>query len=372
MSGIQYLRGLAALMIACLHALAQVPAHAPLLQQSGLGRLNLAGGLDVFFVISGFIMVHADHDRGPLEFMRRRLIRIVPLYWLLTLLLASIAVAQPAWVRGSVVSWRYLAESLLFIPYANPAQGGLYFPLLVPGWSLEIEMFFYIAFALLLCAPEAARTMLAGIGFLFMATLPELLPGIAWRPELLFFSTPSLFEFWVGMVIARTVRADRMRWVSPSLALALILAGGTILLTAPVFPPGVRRGLDVIFFATLPAGAVVLGTVMLDRSGRLQSLPWLHWLGDASYSMYLSHVFALALARHLWTRLGLDAADAMHAGGFLLFAMGGAVAVTWGCHAGLEKPLGRLFSAFRMPKPDAIPADGYQQFARPLRRKAGR
>ena len=114
-------------MVAYLHLSSQWPPYSGFLE---LGRLQT--GVDIFFVISGFIMSVTSRDSRPGEFAARRLIRIVPLYWLLTITLAAAVLIRPQFFRTTVMSGTYLIKSLLFIPYANPGQSGTLVPLLVP------------------------------------------------------------------------------------------------------------------------------------------------------------------------------------------------------------------------------------------------
>ena len=108
-------------------------------------------------MISGFIMVLTSSNAAPRDFAVRRIIRIVPLYWTLTGALMLLALWKPEAFRATAASLEYLVKSLLFIPYPNPGQGGQLFPLLVPGWSLNLEMFFYAVFTATLFPPRRRR-----------------------------------------------------------------------------------------------------------------------------------------------------------------------------------------------------------------------
>ena len=103
---------------------------------------SLASGVDLFFVISGFIMVYSSEDlfgaRGAWRtFLTRRLVRIVPLYWLTT------AITIP--LMSLTVDWQSLLGSYFFIPYRAPSNAIV--PLHGVGWTLNLEMFFYVIFA---------------------------------------------------------------------------------------------------------------------------------------------------------------------------------------------------------------------------------
>lgn len=141
------------MMVVWHHATAEV-AMAPV-----FGKIPTFGplGVDLFFGISGFIMLVTTWDKpiGPAEFMAHRIKRIVPLYWLATLSMVGLAVVAPALFKTLKWDAATLTESLLFIPHYSLSFPGDIKPLLVPGWSLHYEMFFYVLFAgALLCKRE--------------------------------------------------------------------------------------------------------------------------------------------------------------------------------------------------------------------------
>ena len=134
---VQALRALAALAVATYHAL----------QWADGGFEVGRAGVDVFFVISGFIMWHvtAGRDVDPGDFLWRRLTRVAPLYWLATLGVLGVALVWPAFLPEVRPGWTHLALSLAFIPHLDPR--GLPFPTLPPGWTLDYEALFYLIFA---------------------------------------------------------------------------------------------------------------------------------------------------------------------------------------------------------------------------------
>ena len=132
--GIQVLRGLAAAMVVALHATQswsqRVGGQAP-----GLVWGNGAAGVDIFFVISGFVMavstIGKEHKVNPAQnFLERRLIRIAPLYWIATIAViakAAIVAHYPTYANGAdhpQLSITYIGASLLFIPYRNSVDQG--------------------------------------------------------------------------------------------------------------------------------------------------------------------------------------------------------------------------------------------------------
>jgi exopolysaccharide production protein ExoZ len=126
---IQAIRGLAALAVVYFHT-----AHAP---STG------AFGVDVFFVLSGCIMAMLmEAQQSPGDFLRRRLIRIAPLYALMTTAAFAVSLAVPSLrTSGNLPSISDYIKSLLFIP--SQTASGTIVPVLGPGWSLNYEMMFY-------------------------------------------------------------------------------------------------------------------------------------------------------------------------------------------------------------------------------------
>ncbi len=347
---VQYLRAVAALMVAYFHALDQIPLYAPYLQKYFLGTRGLASGVDIFFVISGFIMLISSRNTLPVKFIARRLIRVVPLYWLLTTLLVAIALWRPTLFRTTVVTVRFYLESLLFIPYQNPGHALDLVPLLVPGWSLNFEMFFYLIFALVLFAPPQRRVMFNGLIFFALVFTGFYFHNAHAFQNLLFFCDIRILEFWAGMIIAHFYLRNQVRFPLPLSWTLLILGFVVILVRFPSSDPTLDTPLSTLLNNMLPATMIVLGAVALEQSHKARIIKPLAFLGDASYSIYLSHIFFLGGARFLWVRLGLDRIDLVHAAAFALVSLGLVVAGSAAVYLGIEKPLLSYFQAKLKPK----------------------
>ena len=133
-AGVQYLRAVAASMVVLFHSEAQL-SRAALSMDSSLSWL--ASGVDIFFVISGFIMwtsTAPPRSVRPLEFWRRRIWRIVPLYWIVTTFMIVVLLIFPAFVKTGQFEVWHAVTSFLFLPSIHPVTGMLQ-PVLVPGWS---------------------------------------------------------------------------------------------------------------------------------------------------------------------------------------------------------------------------------------------
>lgn len=318
--GVQYARGAAALGVLIFHAA----------QRSGVDFAVGARGVDLFFVISGFIMwtVSIRRETRPAVFLIARLKRIVPLYWIATLALAIGGLAGLFPTLRQELSWTHLIQSLLFIPHVSPGSGQIW-PVLVPGWTLNLEMFFYGVFAL--CLFFTPRTRLAALSLSFLALVGA---GLIARPSgamAITYTNPLILEFVAGVWLAVIVR----RIPSPSSpAAALIAVAGLTLLVIVPFWGGLAERLACLIGAT----ACLYGVVSLDLRHVTREIPLLRLTGDASYSIYLWHGVAVSIAAVVASRLGLPPLiiiPASVAGGLILGACS---------YFGLEKPIGRLLS----------------------------
>lgn len=251
-----------------------------------------AFGVDLFFVISGFIMVYASVPlfgtaKAGLTFMLRRIARIAPLYWVFTAVFTAVAVLLGKMPGHPQASASHIVASFLFIPAARPDDGAI-FPIYSLGWTLTYEMFFYLCFALAIGLRQ--RTAIAAVSSALIAlVLIGTMVGLPW--PLAYWAKPISLEFVFGMGVASAyLKGLRLKG-----RLAVML-NGAALAAALAFVPLIEpldawRGLCW----GIPAAVLVAGMLSLEqrpgtRLARLASL-----LGDASYSLYLVHsVFFIA------------------------------------------------------------------------------
>lgn len=326
---IQYLRAVAALSVLSFHA-ADVAGW-----RFGAG----AAGVDVFFIISGFIMalVGARPGVSPSGFLRRRVERIAPLYWLVTIAVVVVAVAAPGLFPRMQVTGAHLAQSLLFIPHRAP--DGLTAPLIVPGWTLNFEAFFYLVFALALLAPARIRAWLLSAVLVGLVAIGPL--GDRQAPIWATYTSPLLLEFLAGAWLGLAWRSGRLpsrRWGVAMMLLGLILFAivAALALDAESARVALWGG---------PALLLVAGAVSVERDGGVGDHAWLRLLGDGSYSIYLVHGLAISAAARLLAMAGVDQ-------GLALFLPAVAAAVVAGliCYALVEKGLVRLFRQRSSPR----------------------
>lgn len=246
-----------------------------------------AFGVDVFFVLSGFIIaMTTDPARGTWHFCRRRLVRIVPLYWTLTLGIAVIGLALPSLLNSTIVSPEALLKSLFFIPYER--LDGAVQPLLFLGWTLNYEVFFYAIYAA--CLLGGLRSPLAPVAVVVLLVIAgQLFPfdSVVWR----FYSSPLMIEFAMGVLIyliyARQPQAFGGR--------TTLLAGAAVALYVLL-----RLVPNVPWLIAGAAPAALLVTAFIAFTpGRSRWLSLLAVFGDASYSLYLSHPYIIQVLSKL-------------------------------------------------------------------------
>uniref|UniRef100_A6VTI6 Acyltransferase 3 n=1 Tax=Marinomonas sp. (strain MWYL1) TaxID=400668 RepID=A6VTI6_MARMS len=235
-------------------------------------------GVDVFFVISGFIMlfIATTKECSPSSFVWNRIIRVVPNYWFYTLIIVVLGLLIP--IHATEATLTSILKSLFFIPHENPSsQLGIY-PTLSVGWTLNYEMFFYSLVAIALTfGVERLKLSLMFVS-LFLISLP-LLEKIA---HFGIYYKFHLIEFALGMFLYTflTSRLCRFKY---------FLALGAVLVLLLFKHPSIDR-LMIAFLIVLLALSLesfISPKNIVSKVG--------FFLGDISYSIYLSHSIVLLI-----------------------------------------------------------------------------
>ena len=293
-SHIQAIRGLAALAVVYFHT-----AHAP---STG------AFGVDVFFVLSGCIMAMLmEAQPSPGDFLRRRLIRIVPLYALMTTVAFAVSLSAPSLrSSGNLPSISDYFRSLLFIP--SQTASGTIAPVLGPGWSLNYEMMFYVicTVAIFLGRRSAWIWTIALTSCLYLVAelfAAETIPGK-------FYSNPIIFEFAAGIILWQIYQhVDYRAKNIASLAVipALLILLGILEFSSvnlPFLAGEWVRPIKLLLPATcLVAAGLLLEPAFIKLPMRIRSA--LVQMGDASYAIYLAHIFVIGGVTVIGQRLGI-------------------------------------------------------------------
>jgi exopolysaccharide production protein ExoZ len=277
---LQTLRAIAAWLVVADHALVAVTCGDASNPVTSFAWALGNAGVYIFFVISGFIMVHIswDHFGQPgaaQQFIWRRIIRIVPLYWLATI--GAVAFHRVSANDGVPAGLPELLQSLFFIPYYTESVG--WAPILRQGWTLNYEMMFYAIFTVALTFPRkvALKGIAVALG-IFALVGPALPSGI-----LAYLSSPITLWFVLGIGIASM-------WRSYGFS---------------------------------------------EPEGLARSVRFLQPFGDASYSTYLVHGVALTMVLRIW-----PAPSAWFVPIALVVAAGAGLAV----HIIIEKPMSQAIA----------------------------
>ena len=325
-NSIQVLRGIAALLVVIFHGQLLMDAYvqryglAPawLNTQEALRSLGQCG-VDIFFVISGFIMAYitrgkAEQPGYAREFLRRRLIRIVPLYWFYTSVMAALLLLWPHLFSRATFDASALLLSYLFIPY-TPAGANIA-PVLTVGWTLSYEMYFYLLVALGLFFSR--RQFLIGLGCFFSVCV--LLHSRVSGPVPMLLTNPLLLEFFAGYALG--VAYTRGIRLPTWLALACMVCGVLLFYAGNAGVTEASRA----WVLGPPALLLVAGSVFWEKNTGVLFPRWAIALGDSSYSLYLSHFLLLPGIGKVFAALGLVRAvppDALILGMALCCCLGG-------------------------------------------------
>jgi exopolysaccharide production protein ExoZ len=303
---VQGLRAIAALLVVVDHSMAIMIAKGAL---PGVGSdfAWIFGGIGVkiFFLISGFIMTVTTHDEfaapgASRRFLWKRFLRIAPLYWIATMLYAAKLSLQ-----GSPPHLLPLLFSFLFIPYRNDL--GALQPVYGLGWTLNYEMFFYVLFGFALTFK--ILTGMAGlIGFLIGLVLIVKLEAFAFAPgfaaSILGFLGDPIVLFFCGGILIGALRiglANSGRllpigiYVALTGALACVLAYVVYVFAAFSADPSSNWEIAAC------ASAVIFCGLAADPIRHERLRPLLRALGDASYSIYLTHGFFIGAGQRIWS-----------------------------------------------------------------------
>ncbi len=295
LTGIEAGRGVAALLVVAMHArghLLKAFGTFPHDATFAFGHV----GVDFFFVLSGFIILHVHRDDigRPVRlghYIRRRVARVLPLYWAVLAVSLTLSV-----VRHPLPSPLTLFNAALLLPLPLPL------PLPV-AWTLQHEVVFYALFAILIVSRQVglavfgAWLLLIGCNILAFRMSPE-------GGRLIDLYSTFDIEFFFGMLAANLLHRVRIP-----------CAWGVLLLgAAGFFGLGIAEDLHRVVGPAnsthlgygLASMLMVLGAVELERQGQLCAPHALLRLGNASYSLYITHLLSIGAIWQLLVLCRLD------------------------------------------------------------------
>ncbi|CAI3957894.1 acyltransferase family protein [Commensalibacter communis] len=292
---VQFLRGFAALLVVMTHIVNKEVQN----QICSKYWFNMGGtGIDLFFIISGFIMCYTTHDKKVsfINFMKLRIERIIPLYWFFTTL-ALILYLLPLNVFHAAANSISVLDSYLLLPLGKTYLVGT-------GWTLSYEFYFYLIFSFFLLFPLQSY-----VRYVYISVFIAIITCIGWvvndhRPIIDFVLSHWLIEFVFGIISFALFKHIK---IPPLWCFIMIICGLPVLLYQNI-DDFLLRSPYRVFHAGLPMflifnGCLHLENCLPDPKNVLCSL--FEKLGNSSYSLYLSHPFTLVVASRLCIMLHL-------------------------------------------------------------------
>lgn len=220
--GVQLLRFIAAFFVVLTHSLGEYEMAKP------FGSF----GVDIFFVISGFI-IYVITDKDTKYFFTKRLVRIVPMYWLFTFGVSFLALMYPNLLRSATFDIQHIIASFFFFPYWTESTG--FSPILKLGWTLNFEMFFYFVFFVAMRLSHIHRAFVASAILILIVMLLRLIEFYSETSFLAFYSSTVSFEFIFGMVIGVLYKDYNFLKLKISFASILILLPIAFMISIQIF-----------------------------------------------------------------------------------------------------------------------------------------
>ncbi|MEL5375097.1 acyltransferase [Serratia marcescens] len=236
-------------------------------------------GVDLFFIISGFIMAYITHGKKVnfITFMKKRFVRIIPIYWVLTSVALAVFIISPSSVNSTMAPPGVINSYLLF-----PVEGKSM--LLEVAWTLRYEFIFYIIFSLSILTPNRYVTVSVLLGVIWVCS------KFSYENYYVgFFFTHYMGEFLLGVL--------SFLFYTKGKSLTLVVSSSVAALVGYFY--GTHDGvLTYGLYSTVLFNVFVM---LEDKIKRNESMVRpLTYLGDASYSIYLAHLFIIAAAGILY------------------------------------------------------------------------
>ena len=343
---VQALRGLAVLGVVAFHCLT-------IEQKYSAGDLLLPdffrlgqSGVDLFFVISGFVMVTVTrgrfgHNGETLRFLWGRFTRIYPTYWFYFFLAAAVFLVKPHWVNASQGHRADLLASFFLLPSSQ-------LPVVMVAWSLIHELWFYVVFSVMLKFDQRRLLpwlLLWGAG-ITMVNVFATTADLSATARIVFH--PYSLEFIIGALAAIFIYGKFARMISSFWAVLIIA-----LLVSAAFPLiyifDILENTGLLRAALVGSlyGSLIASLTVLEKANQISVPKWMRTMGDISYSMYLSHVFVLSAIGRMWM-LARPVPDSLLDNFFACLIMLAVVSgAGWLGYRYIEHPILRISHRFR-------------------------
>jgi peptidoglycan/LPS O-acetylase OafA/YrhL len=292
-------------------------------------------GTDLFFVISGFLMVYVTAGKSLTfqQFIVPRFARLIPLYWLFTTLMLTILIIAPKLFYSTKLDIWHVAASYALVPYPHPFTG-LQRPLLVWGWILNLLIPISAIYALFLGFSVRKRVFFVGVALASVVVLNQFVRD---RFGLInFYGSPITLEFLFGMTIGVFyLEFGHMRPLYASILLVLGLA-----IIAFGINEHVSEDSDRVWYWGISSVCLLAGLISIEKGLGWINFGILNNIGDASYSTILTQFFSLGLVNYIIISTHLS--DVFGETGSQIFFLASALAVGSLTYVYIERPWVKL------------------------------
>ncbi|QMR44498.1 acyltransferase [Citrobacter freundii] len=331
---IHYMRGIAALMVFFYHERAMLNG---VYAQSNIGSLLFSNGyfgVDLFFMISGFvILLSTENDGSSSSFALKRFFRIFPTYWVGILLMIAVIIITGA----KEINAPMLLKSLLLIPYDSTAVPPFFgFSLISTAWTLTFEILFYLIFMASMTFSHKYRAEICGsiitITFMVLFTLSDresMFSAYARNNGVIFdnvfilkiLASPMMLEFVFGMLVFKIRK--HLSFISPFiLYIASLVAVSMLYQLTGHGPLGVA----------IPCAIIFISAILIDQKLPIKDNVFMNRLGDLSYSFYITHPITLLLLHSFKIPFYSNKGVAS-----MLIVLSICLLVSWAIHVSIEK-----------------------------------
>ena len=339
---IQFLRALAALLVVYCHSIDLQVKHAVSYQQNFFHLQDFGAiGVDIFFVISGFIISFIGHDingrQQTYQFLKKRFVRINPYYYLVS----AVAFLLFLYQNNGAFTFKSVLKTITLLPVEPGSE--IWWPILAIGWTLSFEWFFYLLFSVLIYNSIKSKE-----AYLIIMLLSLVALGVTLNSSLIiiqFITHPIILEFGAGALIGWLFRNKK---IPSTLAFTSLMISVVCFLMLVQFGYGKVSESDQVlsgqvtflrlFYFGIPSILLVFGCVFLEAQSKLNVI-WenqtFQLLGNASYSIYLVHTIVFSLLGMLYERLGMiGSPDVLILIQLVLATIFGVI-----CHLSIEKKI---------------------------------
>lgn len=309
---IQALRAIAATMVVVFHAFMWVNetvvqgASPSFLYSIPLVRTIGGYGVDIFFVISGFVMATVTWNSFAFPgasslFITKRLIRIFPIYWIYLAIFVGIYASFSSFINyATTYTSTQIIYSLFLLPW--PGDWGWLSNryIFYPTWTLTFEIYFYVIMS---CCLLLKRKYVIPFVLVIFFSCFLLFRQFAEQSAILrIIANPLLFEFLFGLCVGFFYKSGM--YIGSIISMLLVAAGLGLLAYASTTPISLD-GFDRCLRCGIPAMFIIAGLVFLEANKTIVIPLWLSKIGDSSYSLYLLHPLGISITSKLLTLCGL-------------------------------------------------------------------